>query len=204
MLSSSGWRRTALVCAAAGGASAVAAYYLRRRRQRRDALADAKAFEASFRTGPAWAYLRVAASTVAGAGEGLFAERAFAAGETLGHYRGQRLSLAKALKLDDRDYLMGGFGVNVHVDAREAYAMPGRYVNDNFDAAARNAEFRKNRATASAALVATRAIAAGEEVFAAYGASYWRARGIDPATGAPLADKGLAVPPGPPGRRVKF
>ena len=34
-----------------------------------------------------------------------------------------------------------------------------------------------------AALVATRAIRRGEEIYASYGEGYWRARGIDPATG---------------------
>lgn len=143
--------------------------------------------EASFRVGPAWQDVAVAPSLIPGAGEGLFARRAFSAGQVLGHYRGKRLSLAQAMKLEDRDYLMGGFGVNAHVDAREAYAMPGRYVNDNFDASKLNAEFRKNKASRSAALTAIKPIAAGEEIYAAYGSSYWRARGVDPKTGTSLA-----------------
>ena len=181
------WRlRAALACGVGGAVVAIAAHALRRRRKRLDDIEARKAFEASFRQGPAWAHLRVAPSSVPNAGDGLFVTRSFAQGAVLGHYRGRVLSLARAMKLTDRDYLMGGFGINAHVDAREAYAMPGRYVNDTFDTAALNAEFVKCKKAKSAALVATRALSAGEEVFAAYGPSYWRARGVDPVTGAQL------------------
>jgi len=177
--------KLARTCAAAvaGAVAALHAYALVKRRRRRSAQ---RALEASFRVGPAWRSVAVKPSRVAGGGDGLFAVRAFAVGEVLGRYRGVVLTLSKAAKLENRDYLMGGFGVNAHVDAREAYAMPGRYVNDHFDAAMLNAEFRKNKAARSAALVAIKPIAAGAEVHAAYGASYWRARGVDPKTGASL------------------
>ena len=94
----------------------------RRRRQRER--------EAAYRVGPAWRRLRVAPSTIKGAGEGLFATQAIAAHETIGFYRGEVLTLREALQLKDRDYLMGGFGPNAHVDASKAFAMPGRYVGD--------------------------------------------------------------------------
>ena len=109
------------------------------------------------------------------------------AGTVLGEYRGRVLSLLQATRLKDRDYLMGGFGLNAHVDARFALTAPGRYVNDNFDTAALNAEFHKDRETRTATLVATRDIRRGEEIYASYGESYWRARGIDPITGTALA-----------------
>ena len=56
-------------------------------------------------------------------------------------------------------------------------------MNDNFDTAALNAEFHKDRETRTATLVATRDIRRGEEIYASYGESYWSARGIDPITG---------------------
>lgn len=85
-------------------------------------------------------------------------------------------------------------------------------MNDNFDPACLNATFEKDKAKANArpspnhhpcpsdatsaplphpcqkraVLVATRAIGRGEELYASYGEGYWRARGIDPATGKPL------------------
>ena len=54
--------------------------------------------------------VEVRPSRIRGGGLGLFAWRAFAAGETLGEYRGRVLTLLQAHKLEDRDYLMGGFG----------------------------------------------------------------------------------------------
>ena len=54
--------------------------------------------------------VEVRQSGIPNSGDGLFASRNFAAGEALGEYRGRVLSLLQALKLEDRDYLMGGFG----------------------------------------------------------------------------------------------
>jgi len=54
--------------------------------------------------------VEVRLSKVQGAGEGLFAARVFEAGEVLGEYYGQVLSLWQAMNLENRDYLMGGFG----------------------------------------------------------------------------------------------
>ena len=54
--------------------------------------------------------VEVRPSRVRGAGDGLFATRTFEAGEMLGEYYGQVLSLWQAMNLENRDYLMGGFG----------------------------------------------------------------------------------------------
>lgn len=104
----------------------------------------------------------------------------------LGEYYGQVLSLWQAMNLENRDYLMGGFGLNAHVNAHFALNSSARYVNDNFDQSKLNARFEKNKATRRATLLAIRRIQAGEEIYASYGESYWRARGIDPETGQPL------------------
>ena len=167
-------RTTACVLTAAAVAARLAKAYRQRRRRRRQ-----REREAEYRVGPAWRRLRVAPSTIEGAGEGLFATQAIAATETIGFYRGEVLTLREALQLKDRDYLMGGFGPNAHVDASKAFAMPGRYVNDAFDAGRPNARFDKSKATRSARVVALRAIGEGEESFASYGRSYWSARGFD-------------------------
>ena len=134
--------------------------------------------------------VEVRLSLIPNSGYGLFASRDFAAGEELGTYRGRVLSLLQAHLLEDRDYLMGGFGINAHVDARFALAAEGRYVNDNFDKSRLNAEFHKDKVARTARVVATRAIRAGEEIYASYGETYWRARGVDPETGAKLPRKG--------------
>ena len=167
-------RTTACVLTAAAVAARLAKAYRQRRRRRRQ-----REREAAYRVGPAWRRLRVAPSTIKGAGEGLFATQRIAASETIGFYRGEVLTLREALQLKDRDYLMGGFGPNAHVDASKAFAMPGRYVNDAFDASRLNARFDKSRKTRSARVVALRDIEEGEEIFAAYGRSYWSARGVD-------------------------
>lgn len=130
--------------------------------------------------------VEVRRSRIPDSGDGLFAARDFDAGELLGEYRGRVLSLLQATRLQDRDYLMGGFGINAHVDARFALDAPGRYVNDHFDKARLNAHFEKDRVRKRARLVASRPIRRGEEVYASYGEGYWRARGIDPDTGERL------------------
>ena len=167
-------RTTACVLTAAAVAARLAKAYRHRKRRRRQ-----REKEAAYRVGPAWRRLRVAPSTIKGAGEGLFATERIAADETIGFYRGEVLTLREAVALKDRDYLMGGFGPNAHVDARDAFAMPGRYVNDSFDASRLNARFDKTKATRSARVVALRDIEEGEEIFASYGRSYWTARGFD-------------------------
>ena len=167
-------RTTAYVLTAGAVAARLARAYRQRRRRRRQ-----REREAAYRVGPAWRRLRVAPSTIDGAGEGLFATERIAANETIGFYRGEVLTLREAVALKDRDYLMGGFGPNAHVDARDAFAMPGRYVNDAFDASRLNARFDKSKATRSARVVALRDIGEGEEIFASYGRSYWSARGFD-------------------------
>ena len=171
-------RHTACALTAAAVAARLAKAYRQARRRRHQ-----RERESTYRIGPAWRRLRVAPSTVPDAGEGLFATERIARGEIIGFYRGEVLTLREAMALQDRDYLMGGFGVNAHVDAQRAFAMPGRYVNDVFDAGRRNARFEKSRATRSAKVVALRTIEEGEEIFASYGRSYWSARGVDAETG---------------------
>jgi hypothetical protein len=155
-----------------------------------------------------WQGVEVRPSRIDGAGDGLFTTRRFVVGEVLGLYYGRVLSLVEATRLSNRDYLMGGFGLNAHVDVRAASRLalpsrlpqspvatpqarfaldaPARYVNDHFDRDCLNARFVKSRAERRARLVATRTILPGEEVYAAYGQAYWRARGIDP-LGPPAA-----------------
>ncbi|KAL3912842.1 MAG: hypothetical protein SGPRY_008197, partial [Prymnesium sp.] len=129
------------------------------------------------------------ASRLPCAGLGLFAARSFGEGETLGRYHGRVLSLLQAHQLEDKDYLMGGFGINSHVDARFSMGAEGRYVNDHFDKSRLNAKFVKNKETKTAILIATRPIHSGEEIYASYGENYWRARGIDPVTGCTLSTR---------------
>ena len=127
----------------------------------------------------------VAPSTIPGAGDGLFALRDFAAGEVLADYYGEVLSFAKMALRENRDYIMGGFGLNCYVDAAQQLDCPARYINDSFEPSRINAQFHKVASERRARVRATRPVAAGEEILASYGEDYWLPRGIDPATGAP-------------------
>ena len=87
---SSAWMGTLVACSVV----AIGLLEYRRRRSRRR-----------------WPHgVEVRPSRVQGGGDGLFATRVFEAGEALGEYYGQVLSLWQAMNLDNRDYLMGGFG----------------------------------------------------------------------------------------------
>jgi hypothetical protein len=160
------WRSTAVLAAAATSIGLV----LRRLR----------------RPSRRWPHMGVEArrSRIPQAGDGLYAARRFVAGEVLGEYYGRVLTMYQAARLENRDYLMGGFGLNAHVDARFALDCPARYVNDHFDPGRLNARFIKSRVERRAKLVATRLIFPGEEIYASYGEAYWHARGVH--TGLPL------------------
>ena len=137
----------------------------------------------SFLRGEARGKLAVRASTVSGAGQGLFAARPFRKDELLCVYSGTPVSLAEAMRRqqagDHGDYVMGGFGPNWRVDAGPHPGVKARYINDNFDAGRINARFVKLKADRVALVLAERDIEAGEEVFASYGEGYWRARTSD-------------------------
>ena len=134
--------------------------------------------------------LRVGPSTIEGAGDGLFVTRAHRAGDMLCVYRGTALTLAKVLKMSvsDRDYTVGGFGLNLHIDAKPHPHIVARFINDNFRVpGASNAKFVKIKQDKCALVVATRDLAAGEEIFISYGDGYWRARGLLPPEEPPPA-----------------
>lgn len=118
------------------------------------------------------ASLRVAGSTLGPrAGAGLFAADSFAAGAELTWYTGTVYRTRDALRLADKTYLMR-LGEGVYVDARTHLHVVGRYANDCRCAARTNARFDKQPARRGAAMVATRPIAAGDEVFVDYGRWY--------------------------------
>jgi len=173
------------VAAASVLALCAAAWLLGRRRQ--------KAVAATVTPLRSWPQgVEVRPSLIENAGEGLFAARCFAKGDVLGEYRGVVVSMMQRLKRDDddTDYMMGGWGMNTFVDAKDCYEAAGRYVNHAFDPAQRNAYFQRHADEPWALLVATREIAAGEEIYASYSDDYWRARGIDPNTGLPAPPDG--------------
>ncbi|CAK0835934.1 unnamed protein product [Prorocentrum cordatum] len=120
--------------------------------------------------------LEVRASLIPGAGRGLFAARAFGEGDLLCVYSGTPVPLAQVVRREvSTDYLMGGFGL-YSVDASAHPEVLARYINDHPEGGRRNARFVKLKQQRRALVLASRAIAAGEEIYAGYGEGYWRAR----------------------------
>ena len=113
----------------------------------------------------------VKTSRLPGAGLGLFAVRAFAVGDLVCEYTGTVLDSA-ARSLEDKSYLMR-LGEGVFVDARTHYEVHARYINDCRDKRVHNVSFDKRPSEQRALVVASRPIAAGQELYASYGPLYW-------------------------------
>ena len=158
-------RRAAVCLSTAGAALALGFIVFKRRRNKYERTWHDKG-------------LAVKKSNIADAGDGLFATKPFKKGQCIAEYRGRRLTLAQALNLPNTDYLCG-FGINLHIDSRFTMDSPARYVNDNFDEACLNAVFDRDQSKQYPTLIASRDIHLGEEIYAAYGESYWKTRGID-------------------------
>ena len=120
---------------------------------------------------PPTADVVVRTSRLPGAGLGLFAVRAFAVGELVCEYTGTVLDSA-ARSLEDKSYLMR-LGEGVFVDARTHYEVHARYINDCRDKRVHNVSFDKRPSEQRALVVASRPIAAGDELYASYGPLYW-------------------------------
>ena len=113
----------------------------------------------------------VKTSRLPGAGLGLFAVRAFAVGELVCEYTGTVLDSA-ARSLEDKSYLMR-LGEGIFIDARTHYEVHARYINDSRDKRVHNVSFDKRPSEQRALVVASRPIAAGDELYASYGPLYW-------------------------------
>ena len=125
--------------------------------------------------------LEVKTSTIPAAGNGLFTTRSFPKGTLLCVYSGTPVSLTQAMRREKQgrhgDYVMGGFGLFWRVDAEPHPKVLARYINDHWlEPQRQNAQFIKLKKERKALVVATRALDAGEEVFASYGEGYWRKR----------------------------
>jgi hypothetical protein len=102
--------------------------------------------------------VEVRESGIPAAGLGVFAKRSFKEGEVVCEYTGQVLSLLQALKSTDKSYMMGGFGLNVHLDARECPESMGRYINDPLNESKVNVKFVKIKEERKALVLALRDI----------------------------------------------
>ena len=72
---------------------------------------------------------------------------------------------------------VGGFGLNVHLDAIDCPESFGRYINDIRVASMHNVKFLKLKEERKALVLALRDIKNGEELYVSYGESFWRGHG---------------------------
>jgi hypothetical protein len=118
-------------------------------------------------------------STIEGAGTGLFAAEKIPSGEVLGEYDGDRItSLAKWLRLRNKDYVMLTDTRGVVIDALGHPEMKLRYVNHHFDTHRQN--LMRKADGENVYFVTTCEIAPGEELFTDYGDLYWKLRDVNP------------------------
>jgi SET domain-containing protein len=120
--------------------------------------------------------LEIKESLIPGAGLGLFAKSHIAKGSVFCEYYGRELTLLQTIKLKDKTYLMGGFGLNCHIDAKDELGCFGRYINDAMDPAKQNARFVKIKHLKKANVIAIKDVQAGDEIYASYGNVYWRGK----------------------------
>ena len=119
--------------------------------------------------------LRVTESTVAHAGNGLFAARDFAPGEHLADYTGDELIIRR--DGDGGPYCLA-LTKRRAIDAAATNTGYGRWANDPRGGdGGPNAEFVPNHARGTARLRATARVRKGEEIFVSYGPQYWAAFG---------------------------
>ena len=121
------------------------------------------------------ASLRIRRSNIRGAGLGLFTTRAFARGDRLAAYTGDLLTPADGARFEGGPYVLQ-LTRNQAIDAARTNVGPGRWANDpRRSGAGTNARFSHNRSSGNVWLVATRNIAAQQEVLVPYGRQYWAA-----------------------------
>lgn len=103
---------------------------------------------------------------------GLFANEKFRKGEIVCKYVGDKLRTVKAMRLNDKSYLMR-LGEQCYIDANFHPTVYARYINDCINPKGWNVEFIKQPLQSCALVVALRDILPGEELFVNYGKRYW-------------------------------
>jgi len=115
--------------------------------------------------------LRPQVSNIPGAGLGLFVhERKFSPGETLCYYYGHLHNFSSAREIEDTSYLLLVHS-DVLVDPGPLPEIKARYINDPLNESYVNVKFVPEQLCS--AVVATREIGHGEEVYVSYGDAYW-------------------------------
>lgn len=117
-------------------------------------------------------YLKPRPSRIKAAGIGLFYEGNIAIPNetTICYYTGHLHSFQSSRRLEDKTYLMMVLG-ETFVDPRPCLDIKARYINDPLNENALNCKYEPMKYRA--AVVTTRSVKPGEELFAAYGEFYW-------------------------------
>eukprot|EP01067_Filipodium_phascolosomae_P008396 Filipodium_phascolosomae@DN7124_c0_g1_i1.p1 len=74
--------------------------------------------------------LEVKASNIPNAGLGLFAKQSISKDAVVCEYTGTQLTLREFLQTKDHKYMMGGFGINCHLDAKKLSRCPSQFWVD--------------------------------------------------------------------------
>ena len=135
-------------------------------------------------TGKYETHLKIAPSTILGAGNGLFADAPISKGDTVCHYTGYRHDYQSQKRLRDRTYvlkLQNGWPKNDRrndgfVDALPCKEVLARYINDPRVEEKCNVKFEhiQQPGVWYCPVVALRDINVGEELFISYGPRYWQ------------------------------
>ena len=122
--------------------------------------------------------LAVRASTIPNAGDGLFYKphckphNVIHAGSTICFYTGHRHNFLSQKYLQDKSYLLCVSG-DILVDPGPVITIKARYINDPLNDQFVNCKFVPQSEQFRCAVVATRDIIPGEELFVSYGEMYW-------------------------------
>ena len=113
-------------------------------------------------------------SKIANAGQGLFAKKRIKKGDFICWYFGV---LVEKDFVDneyyDSDYLLKNPFNNLIIDASDPNSCFGRYINDGLGEFSSNSKFDFYEDTTSGAVIATKNIKKGDEIFISYGMTYW-------------------------------
>jgi hypothetical protein len=130
--------------------------------------------------------VEVRSSSIPNAGLGLFALEPVATGTLISEYCGDAIdSILRWLRTPNLDYAARTSDDYVRIDPAAHPEVHARYINHHDDPRSRNVQLKEIGGRKY--YVATRPIAAGEELFSNYGDFYWKLKGLWP-----------RVPPGPP------
>ena len=120
--------------------------------------------------------LVVRKSAIANAGDGLYYEPAKEAvikrERVICYYTGHRHNFLSQKYLKDRSYLLN-VGEDLFVDPGPSLHIKARYINDPLNEEAVNCKYVPELSMFRCAVVVTRDIFPGEELFVSYGSIYW-------------------------------